>query len=384
MNARLAVAATLVMVLVPAISLPAGPGQGSPEIVFESPVDDGYASGPTPIRVRLVPANTAVQSVTLSADGAVVCTVERPPFECAWDAGPRVSAHAVRAAVLLGDGRRVVQVIKTRGVAYAETVDVDVVQVTATVTDRRGRFVHGLARGDFRVFEDGARQAVSTFASQDIPLQIVVAMDVSGSLKASMPGVKVAVKKFLSALRPADQVTVLTFNDRVFMLAKPSLDLGARLKAVDRLTAWGETALYEAIVKGIDELGRQAGRRALVVFTDGEDVSSRIPVEAVEGRLEASDVTLYAIGLGQAPAVPMLKALLERLASKSGGRAFFEAPKDLDEAFARLVEELSNQYLLGYARRDAVKDSRWRTLRVEVPGRDVKVRARQGYRVVQE
>jgi len=82
--------------------------------------------------------------------------------------------------------------------------------------------------------------------------------------------------------------------------------------------------------------------------------------------------------------VPMLKALLERLASKSGGRAFFEAPKDLDEAFARLVEELSNQYLLGYARRDAVKDSRWRTLRVEVPGRDVKVRARQGYRVVQE
>jgi Ca-activated chloride channel homolog len=381
-NGRLALVA--VLALLSAGRVPAGSVQGLPEIVFESPVDDGYASGPTPIRVRLVPASAAVQRVTLSADGVVICAVERPPFECAWDAGPKVSAHAVRAAVLLADGRRVVQVIRTRSVAYAEKVDVDVVQVTATVTDRTGRFVRGLARRDFRVFEDEAPQVVSTFFSQDVPLQIVVAMDVSSSMKAVMPGVKVAVKKFLSALRPADQVTVLTFNDSIFTLARPSLDLAARLRAIDRLTAWGETALYEAIVKGIDQLGRQPGRRVLVVFTDGEDVSSRIPVEAVEGRLEASDVTLYAIGLGQAPAVPLLKALLERLAGKSGGRAFFEAPKDLDEAFSRLVEELSNQYLLGYARRDAVRDSRWRKLRVEVPGRDVKVRARQGYRAVQE
>jgi Ca-activated chloride channel family protein len=380
MNGRLAVVATLAVLS----AMPAVFGQGTPEIVFESPSDDGYASGPTSIRVRLVPANTAVQSVTLSADGAAVCTVERPPFECAWDAGPKVAAHVVRASVLLADGRRVARVIKTRGVAYAETVDVDVVQVTATVTDHRGRFVRGLARKDFRVYEDGAPQSVSTFFAQDIPLQIIVAMDVSGSMKPSMPAVKVAVKKFLSALRPADQVTVLTFNDSIFMLAKPSFDLAARLKAVDRMTAWGETALYEAIVKGIDQLGRETGRRALVVFTDGEDVSSRIPIEAVEGRLETSDVTMYAIGLGRAPAVPLLKELLERLAGKSGGRAFFEDPKDLDDAFARLVEELSNQYLLGYARRDSVKDSRWRRLRVEVPGRDVKVRARQGYRVVQE
>lgn len=364
---------------------PAVLGQAAvPEIVFESPVDGSYASGPMPIRVRLVPASTAVQSVTLSADGALVCRVERPPFECAWDAGPNVSAHAIKAAVLLADGRRVSRLIKTRGVAYAETVDVDVVQVTATVTDREGRFVRGLARSDFRVYEDDVPQPISTFFSEDIPLEIVVAMDVSGSMKPTMSTVKIAVKKFLSALRPADRVTLLTFNDTVFTLAKPSVDLATRLKAVDRMTAWGETALYEVIVKAIDQLGRQPGRRVLVVFTDGEDVSSRIPIEAVEGRLETSDVTLYAIGQGQAPKVPMLRELLERLAGKSGGRAFFEELKNLDGVFARLIEELSNQYLLGYARRDSVKDSRWRRLRVDVPGRTVKVRARQGYRVVQE
>jgi Ca-activated chloride channel family protein len=359
-------------------------GQGAvPEIVFESPVDNGYASGPTPVRVRLVPARTAVQSVTISADGTLLCTVERPPFECPWDAGPNVSTHVIRASVLLADGRRVVHLIKTRGEAYTETVDVDVVQVTATVTDGKGRFVGGLTRNNFRVYEDDVPQKISSFFSQNIPLEIVVAMDVSGSMKPSMATVKTAVKKFLSALRPDDQVTVITFNDTVYTLVKPSVDLAARLKAIDRMTAWGETALYEAIVRAVDQLSRRQGRRVLVVFTDGEDVSSRIPIEAVEGRLETSDVVLYSIGQGQAPRVPMLKELLERLATKSGGRAFFEDVKDLDQVFARLVEELSNQYLLGYERRDSARDTRWRKLRVEVPGRKVTVRFRSGYRVVE-
>ena len=237
--------------------------------------------------------------------------------------------------------------------------------ITATVTDHQGRFVRNLKREDFRVSEDGAPQRVTTFLSQDIPLEIVVAMDVSGSMKPSMPTAKVAVKKFLSALRPADRVTLLTFNDTIFTLAKPSVDLATRLKAVDRMTAWGETALYEVIVKAVDQLGRQAGRRVIVVFTDGEDVSSRIPIEAVEGRLETSDVVLYAIGEGRAPSVPMLKGLLERLAAKSGGRAFFEDVKALDRVFANLIDELSNQYLLGYTRRDSTRDSRWRRLTVE-------------------
>ncbi len=355
-----------------------------PEIVFESPTDDGYASGPTPIRIRLSPANTAVQSVTLSADGSLVCSVERPPFECPWDAGPKVAEHTLRASVLLADGRRIAWAIRTRGVAYAETVDVDVVQVTTTVTDGKGRFVRGLTRENFRIYEDDVPQPISSFFSQNIPLEVIVAMDVSGSMKPSMAVLKTAVKKFLSALRPTDRVTLLTFNDNIFTLARPSVDLATRLKAVDRMSAWGGTALYDVILKAVSQLGRQPGRRALVVFTDGEDLNSRVPIEAVERRLEASDVVLYPIGQGQAPRVPMLKGLLERLAQKSGGRAFFEELKDLDGVFSRIIDELSNQYLLGYTRRDSTRDSRWRKLRVEVPGRDVKVRARQGYRVVEK
>jgi Ca-activated chloride channel family protein len=167
-------------------------------------------------------------------------------------------------------------------------------------------------------------------------------------------------------------------------VARPTADLPARLSAVDRLAPWGGTALYDVIVQAIDQLGRQTGRRALVVFTDGEDLNSRIPIEVAERRLEASDAVLYPLGMGRAPDLRALKDVLERLARKSGGRAFFGDNVDkLDEAFGEIIKELSNQYLLGYVSKDGRRDGRWRAIKVELPGKSVRVRARQGYRTVQ-
>jgi len=375
-----------VVLAVFAVGVATNRGQAiDPIIVFESPLDDGYASGPMSIRIRLEPkADNEVQSVSLAADGRLVCTIERRPFECAWDAGPKVVEHAIRASVLLKDGRRISHTIRTKSVAYTETVDVDVVQLTATVTDGHGRFVRGLTRENFRVYEDDALQPISAFLSENVPLEIIVAVDMSGSMRDAMPTVKKAVSRFLSMLRPADSVTLVSFNDSVFTLARPNVDLATRLKAVDRLAPWGGTSLYDAIIKSVDQLGRQTGRRALVVFTDGEDLNSRVPLEAAERRLESSDAVLYPIGQGRAPKMATLRGILDRLAQKSGGRAFFEDLDELESVFGRIIEELSNQYLIGYPRPDASRDGRWRKLRVEIPGRDVKIRARQGYRAVEK
>ena len=153
-----------------------------------------------------------------------------------------------------------------------------------------------------------------------------------------------------------------------------------RLRAIDRLEPWGGTALYDVIVQAIDQLGRQPGRRVLVVFTDGEDLNSHIALAVAERRVEASDVVLYAIGQGRAPKVKELKTTLERLSQKSGGRAFFEDLEGLDQVFASILEELSNQYLLGFVSTDPAHDGSWRPLTVELPGKDYRIRARQGYR----
>jgi len=359
----------------------ATPPPGQPAIVFESPLDNGYASGLVPLRVRVEPRDAAVRSVSLFADGKLICTLEHAPFECSWDAGRAVSEHTLRATVQLPDGRRIARSIQTRGEAYAESVDVDVIQVTATVTGEGGQFVKGLKKDEFRLYEDDVLQPISHFQAENIPLEIIVAVDVSGSMTNAMPVVKTAVKRFLSALRPEDRVTVLGFNDNVFTLARPGVDLATRLKNIDRLAPWGGTALYDVILTGLEQLGRQSGRRALVLFTDGEDLNSRVPLEVAERRLEASDVTVYPIGQGRAPKLQDLKTILERIARRSGGQAFFEELDQLDAVFSAIIDELSNQYLLGFVPRGEGRDGKWHTLRVEIPKHDVKIRTRQGYRL---
>jgi Ca-activated chloride channel family protein len=353
---------------------PAGP-------FFTMPEDGTYASGPMSVAVRVEPAGRPVRSVTIYADGRLLCTVARPPFECSWDAGPRVDEHVLRAVVLFGDGQRIAKAIRTRGVSHAEGVDVHAVHIPVLVTDGNGQFVRGLPRESFRLTERNVVQTISYFASENVPLEIIVAVDVSGSMTDAMPQVKRAVKTFLSSLRPIDQVTLIGFNDNVFSLARPSADLAARLRAIDLLEPWGGTALYDVIVQAFDQLGRQPGRRVLVVFTDGEDLNSHIALSVAERRVEASDAVLYAIGQGRAPKIKELKTALERLSRKSGGRAYFDDLEALDGVFASILEELSNQYLLGFISTDTSQDGSWRPLTVELPGKSYRVRVRQGYRV---
>jgi Ca-activated chloride channel family protein len=379
---RLWTGALWLAVLVASAALVAGraaqdPG---PDIVFDNPVDSGYISGPTSVSVRIVPPGETVKTVSLFADGKLLCTLERPPFKCPWDAGPKVIEHLVRATAVLGDGRQLRASIRTKGAEYTETVDVDVVQITATVTGRGGRFIRGLKASDFKVYEEGVPQAITAFAAENIPLELVVAVDVSGSMTKAMPTVKQAVRKFLTKLRPQDVVTVLGFNDNVFIIARPTVSLEDRLKTLERLRPWGGTSLYDAMLKSLAQLGPQAGRRVIVVFTDGEDLNSRVPLETAERGLESNDAMLYAIGLGRAPAMQSLRKVLERLSDKTGGQAYFEELDKLDEVFDNILADLANQYLFGFVPRDARRDGKWRELRVEVPGHDYKVRARKGYR----
>ena len=210
-----------------------------------------------------------------------------------------------------------------------------------------------------------------------------MALDVSSSMQDALPSVKVHATNFLAQLRPTDQVTVIGFNDTIFMPARRSTDQAARAKAIDRLKSWGATALYDAVVYALDLLGRQTGRRALLVFSDGEDQSSHVTIASVVKRAEASDATIYMIGQGRALRATGLQQLLRQLASGSGGRAFFfDDAEKLDGAFHEIVDDLRHQYLFGYSAPDNARDGELHQIRVEVPGHGYKVRARQGYRLL--
>ena len=353
----------------------------APHLVVTSPEDGTYMTGPVVLQARVLPAGTAVRLVTFFADGRRLCTMAAPPWQCHWDAGAGLREHVVRVTATLEDGQRLVAQSRTRGAGYAETVEVDAVQVTATVTDRRGQFVKGLTQGQFRVKEDDVLQRIAAFAGENTPLELVIAVDVSQSMTDAMPVLKTAVKRFLAALRPEDQVTLLAFNDNIFTLARRSTEPAARLRAVDRLAPWGGTALFDVMLTALNAVGRQAGRRALVVFTDGEDQHSASTLQRVERRMETSDATVYTIGLGRSVHDQDLADVLERMAQMSGGRSFImDRVEHLDQAFSDIVEELSNQYLLSYISSNDKRDGTWRRIKVELTETGYHVRHRQGYR----
>jgi VWFA-related protein len=350
-----------------------------PQLKIVSPGEESYVSGPTLLRATIVPADS-VASVTFFVDGRQVCALTRPPFECDWDAGPAIGEHQVRAVAAFVAGGRAVQTVRTKAVTVTEKVNVDVVQVTVTVTDGRGRFVRNLPKAAFHVSEDGKSQGITHFTSEDVPLEIVVAIDISGSMTPAMPKLKKAVKEFLGDVPKQDLVTLLGFNDSIFTLTRKTGDPAERGKAVDRLAPWGSTALYDVILRGVEMLGRQTGRKALIVFTDGEDQGSHATIADVERRLQSSDVTLYMIGQGRGVTLDVLKKVMERLANPTGGRALFtDSIDELHESFADLLDELSNQYLLGYEPTNTRHDDVWRKIKVDVDGHH-EVRARQGYR----
>ena len=363
------------------ISLWAQAPPGAPQIKILSPGEDAYVTGSTLLRATVAPLD-AVTGVTFFVDGRQVCALTQAPFECEWDAGAAITAHQVRAVAILKGGARIVQTVRTRSVGYVERVDVDAVQVTVTVSDGHGKFVRGIPQAAFHVFEDGRKQSVTHFASEDVPLELVAAIDISGSMAPAMPKVKKAVKQFLGDVPPEDQVTLLGFNDNIFTLTRKQTDPAERVKAVDRLAPWGSTALYDVLLRGAEMLGRQTGRKALAVFTDGEDQGSHATINDVERRLQSSDVTVYMIAQGRGVTMESLKKIMERLSVQTGGRAIFSDSLDeLHIAFADLLDELSNQYLLGYQSTNAKRDDAWRKIKVEVDGHH-DVRARQGYRAL--
>jgi VWFA-related protein len=322
-----------------------------------------------------------VQSVSFFVDGRLVCTAERPPFGCSWDAGTVLRGHHLRVVATLGEGGRLVSNLRTKDLGYAERVRADAVLVPVIVR-RRGQFVRGLKPRDFELSEDGIAQPIASLAAEDAPLDLVVAVDISGSMEDVLPEVRSAVKRLLSKLRPGDAATLIGFNDTAFVVAERETDPRTREDAVDLLSAWGGTALYDATIRSLDLVGRQWGRRGVVIFSDGDDRDSLIEREQAMARVQASEAVLYTIGFGSGATVPHLRSSLEDYATATGGHAFFpRSVKELDEVFDAVVAELANQYVLSYAPLNSTHDDKWRSINVRVRNGKYAIRARSGYRL---
>jgi VWFA-related protein len=352
------------------------------QLLITSPTIDDVLSGVVTLSAEITPANVKVRTVTFFVDGMRACAASAPPFRCQWDSATVRGVRDVRAVAELADGTRAVHAIRTRGTVAAFRASVDSVTVAVRVQDRNGRFVRGLGADSFRLLEDGVPQQVATFTTESSGGDVVLALDGSGSMTSALPELRAAAHAFLDALPRNDNVTVTVFNSAIDVLAPRGTNVADNIAALDRLRASGTTALYDVMIQAVDLFPPAAERRAIVMFTDGDDVASRASIGTARLALQGANVVLYVIAQGKASTDRALQEQLTTLATETGGAAFFASKmSDARDHFAEIAEELSNQYVLGYVPTRAFGDGAWRQIRVETtnPALRYQIKSRQGY-----
>ena len=327
---------------------------------------------------------------------------------------------------------------------------VELVNVTATVTDRSGRFVSGLQQSDFVVYEDDQPVEITHFNAERVPVSLGIVLDTSGSMAGrKMAAARAAVRRLLvDLLGPQDEFFLYRFDHTPHLMEGWTNDRNRMSSALQRMHPEGGTALYDAVAKALPLLksGRHR-KKALLVISDGIDTSSDTKLQTLKQLIRESEALVYAIGIdaqttltpfggsgadrtiirqqrrrpiplpfpipGRRPRYPPIpgtppgpgtpkpprmpppnqpgnsgvgtgddavnEAALRDITDDSGGRSeLVRDARDLDPATARIADELSKRSYLGYPSR-GYRDGNWHTIRVEVPGQSVNVRARRGY-----
>jgi Ca-activated chloride channel homolog len=265
-------------------------------------------------------------------------------------------------------------------------VESDLVVLNATVTDGAGHFVHKLRRGDFTVFEDGREQPITLFSVEETPFAAAILLDTSGSMEGRLSLARAAAIRFLDGLRESDVAAVYHFSAEVERLQdfSPGRDLPP---VAYGLGSKGMTSLHDAVVRAAKDLAaRPEKRRAIVVLSDGADTRSAASADKALDEALKSNAVIFTVNMADPRLNPrdsmQASGTLKFFAEKSGGR-YVSTPggQALGEAFQGIVEELSNQYTIGYKPLNRARDGRWRTVELKVSRQEVKARTRRGYRV---
>jgi Ca-activated chloride channel family protein len=278
---------------------------------------------------------------------------------------------------------------------YRLNVNVELVNVTATVRDQQGKYMDGLKLEDFQVFEDGAEQKISFFSHDlRVPISVGVLIDSSGSMRHKLQQALQTVREIAAAISPQDEMFVVQFASDVEMRHHFTSNMQEIQKSLRDIKAGGETAAYDAIQAGMDEMKMaKHNKKILLLVTDGFDTKSHINSAQVEDILKRSEVLVYAIGIDDDDDDPLVLRrtryhiyhyMLDRLTGVSGGRAFrmFTGRNYALTTVAQvLLEELHQQYTLSYYPTSLPDKNTWRQVDVKVKKAGSQIRHRTGYYV---
>jgi len=280
----------------------------------------------------------------------------------------RIATAAVAVCALYGQGDLVFRA-QTR-----------LVEVYATVRDHSGRYLDGFPQDRFQITDNGSPQPISLFESDSAPLSCAVLLDTTGSMAGVLPAVKSSIMHMIDELSADDEVAIYTFSVGLRRVQDFTSDKAAAKQAVLRSRAAGGTALFDAISELSREIEPRNGKKAIIVFTDGDDNSSTLNARAAVQRAKKAGVPVYAVAEGDALKSASLLSEIREIAESTGAK-FHQVHKtgDISDVFKDISGDLGHTYLLAYKAPPAT-DQKWRSIALAVSGvKDVKIRAKEGY-----
>jgi Ca-activated chloride channel homolog len=255
-------------------------------------------------------------------------------------------------------------------------VNVDLVNVILTVQDSSGSYVAGMNAEDFRVYEDGVEQKIAVFEREDVDSSIGILVDNSLSMVDILPKMKTGLIDFAQHTSSFNELFVMTFGTRVRVLHDVGESIDKLEDNIKLVSAQGTSVLFDGLVEGLRKVSaRKSERKALLVFTDGIDTASKAGFRDVLQASQRAGALIYFIPIGARVLVD--ENTLDSVSKETGGRVIYLSKNDrVPPAMESIRQELSRQYYLGYytSRRPG-----FHPIRVDAPGRDVRIRAKAGY-----
>lgn len=346
-------------------------------VTIVSPAEEQIAGeAEVEVDVRVPPSKTLKQ-IDVSWNDMPVATLTAPPFRAPLRGAEEFGY--LRAVATLDDGTTSEATRVYNAGTVSETVEVGAVTVIASVTDRDGRRVPGLTASDFAVADEGQKVAPALRSADDEPVTIGIAIDTSLSMKGRQLYVIRAAAEFLRrALRPQDEAFVVAFDSGVQLVHPRTRDAEKLRATVLDLMPGGGTSLYDATIFALQQFQGIGGKKALVVFSDGREATSRATPKEAERLARIIGVPVYLI---VPPQGERLGHALKNIAELTGGVMHHAvAEEELPALFDRIAEELRGQYVLSFERPAGVRAGTWRTIKVAVNRPNATVRTIQGYR----
>lgn len=290
----------------------------------------------------------------------------------------------------------------TLGYAQEEVIRIDtnLVTIPATVLDRDGRYATNLKKEDFQIFEDGIEQEIALFEPTEQPFTALLLFDTSGSMRNYMENLARSANAFVRQLRPDDQVIVATFSDskkiQVIVEATKRRNFKQEVLLQARMGDY-YTATFDAVERGIEHMKKFQGRRAIVLFSDGEQYGIRASAKSNLRDAEEQEALIYTIRFGAFPThqpgytgyvskkdklklIEKTNDYMQGLAQKTGGRSYqIEDIADLEKTFAQVAAELGRQYSLGYYAKTKPESDQKKQIKVKMRLPNLVVRARESY-----